>query len=55
MNKEKRGVLFLLFILIGFCAFFYFDSYAAYITLQGFWIGGAASAFVLICEEIKHG
>jgi hypothetical protein len=52
---EKQSALPALLIFIVFVVLFLISPKIAYITLQGFWIGGAATAFVLICEEIKHG
>ena len=53
-DGEKQSPLPALLILIVFVVLFLISPKIAYITLQGFWIGGAAAAFVLICEEIKH-
>jgi len=54
-RTDGQSALPALLILFVFVLLFLIDRSIAYITLQGFWIGGAAAAFVLICEEIKHG
>ena len=54
MKSESAKHLFAV-ISSFFVVLFLVSPKIAYITLQGFWIGGAAAAFVLICEEIKHG
>ena len=54
-RTDGQSALPALLILFVFVLLFLIDRSIAYITLQGFWIGATVKAFVLICEEIKHG
>jgi hypothetical protein len=53
-NDGRHPPIPALLILLVFVALFLINPSITYIALQGFWIGATATAFVLICEEIRQ-